>query len=299
MLLGAVALVAPPGASAAETGRTDPPGNNGTIKIEGADFQSLPPDNNPHQGCTFVVEFYNYDKGDYQAKVVFEDQNPTADAGLKVVSGDLTPFIGEDAAGGGRDLDARETYKLAFTGAPHPTQGYHVKLTIHAEGSIGADVKHKVFWVEGCKPATPPTKPPTQPTQPPSEPTKPPTQPPSEPTNPPTQPPSQPTQPPSQPAQPPTQPTEPTQPPSQPTTEPTEQPSAPAGSPTPTESESPTVGVPTAVDAGTGGSDGGGSVNQSDDGGRGGLGVILLAGGGLLVALASAVALRRRSLHSS
>jgi hypothetical protein len=26
-----------------------------------------------------------------------------------------------------------------------------VKLTIHAEGSQGADVKHKVFWVEGCE----------------------------------------------------------------------------------------------------------------------------------------------------
>jgi hypothetical protein len=30
-------------------------------------------------------------------------------------------------------------------------QGFHVKLTVHAEGSQGADTKHKVFWVEGCK----------------------------------------------------------------------------------------------------------------------------------------------------
>ncbi len=35
---------------------------------------------------------------------------------------------------------------------PHPIQGYHVKLTVNAEGSQGADVKHKVFWVEGCGP---------------------------------------------------------------------------------------------------------------------------------------------------
>ena len=33
-------------------------------------------------------------------------------------------------------------------------QGFHVKLTINAEGSQGADVKHKVFWVTGCGPGT-------------------------------------------------------------------------------------------------------------------------------------------------
>jgi hypothetical protein len=34
----------------------------------------------------------------------------------------------------------------------HPNQGFHVKLTINAEGSQGADVKHKVFWVTACIP---------------------------------------------------------------------------------------------------------------------------------------------------
>jgi hypothetical protein len=66
-------------------------------------------------------------------------------------------FIGEDDnSGGGSEagLDASETYTLDFTGIePHPVQGFHVKLTIHAEGSQGADVKHKVFWVTGCGPA--------------------------------------------------------------------------------------------------------------------------------------------------
>jgi hypothetical protein len=38
---------------------------------------------------------------------------------------------------------------------PHPQQGWHVRLTINADGSQGADVKHKVFWVSGCE--TPPT----------------------------------------------------------------------------------------------------------------------------------------------
>ena len=41
-----------------------------------------------------------------------------------------------------------------------------MKLTVHAEGSQGADTKHKVFWVTGCggtQPNTPPTTPPTEP----------------------------------------------------------------------------------------------------------------------------------------
>jgi len=67
-------------------------------------------------------------------------------------------FIGEDDnAGGGSEagLDASETYTLDFTGIePHPNQGFHVKLTINADGSQGADVKYKVFWVTGCPPVT-------------------------------------------------------------------------------------------------------------------------------------------------
>lgn len=87
--LAAPGGVAAPGAAAA-------PGNNGVIKIEGVDIDD-PPNNNPHQGCTFTVEFYNYDEDpDYIAEVEFDDQAPTANGGLQVVSGDLTPFIGGD-----------------------------------------------------------------------------------------------------------------------------------------------------------------------------------------------------------
>jgi hypothetical protein len=67
-----------------------------------------------------------------------------------------TVFIGEDDnSGGGSEagLDASEAYTLDLTGIePQANQGVHVKLTIHAEGSQGADVKHKVFWVTGCGP---------------------------------------------------------------------------------------------------------------------------------------------------
>lgn len=128
-----------------------PPGNNGTVKIDGVAFDDHP-NNEPHVGCTFQVDFYGYDLGDLSADVTFEAQPPTGNA---VLLTDADIFIGEDAAGGGTDLDATRTYDLSpylvgFT--PHPQQGFHIKLTVNAEGSIGADVKHKVFWVEGCDP---------------------------------------------------------------------------------------------------------------------------------------------------
>ncbi|HEY3141286.1 MAG TPA: hypothetical protein VGJ86_09155 [Acidimicrobiales bacterium] len=132
----------------------DPPGNNGTVKIDGVDFDDHP-DNEPHVGCIFQVDFYGYDEGDLQATVTFDPVAPTD--GDELTAADV--FIGEDAASGGTDLDASVTYDLTEPLSaiePHPQQGWHVKLTIHAEGSQGADVKHKVFWVSGCG-ETPPS----------------------------------------------------------------------------------------------------------------------------------------------
>ncbi len=136
----------------------DNPGNNGTVKVDGLDFDSAP-DNQPKVGCTFQVDFYGYGKDVGDAEVTFELQAPTnTDQTLTVKSGDLTPNIGEDEPGGGTDVDAQETYNLAFTGEPS-AQGYHVKLTINAPDSIGAAVKHKVFYVSGCEPVTEPVVP--------------------------------------------------------------------------------------------------------------------------------------------
>src|SRR5688572_17116226 len=50
---------------------TDPLGNNGTIKIDGLDWDDAP-NNEPHPGCTFEVDFYGFDEGDLYADVVFE-----------------------------------------------------------------------------------------------------------------------------------------------------------------------------------------------------------------------------------
>jgi hypothetical protein len=140
-------------ATIASTSLAIPPGNNGTIKVDGVPFDDHP-NNEPHPGCIFQIDFYGFDEGDLHASMTFRGIPPTGGGTLH--SGEV--FIGEDAAGGGRDLDASATIDLsqALSGIePHPKQGYHVKLTIHAEGSQGADVKHKVFWVTECAGAGP------------------------------------------------------------------------------------------------------------------------------------------------
>jgi hypothetical protein len=131
-----------PGASA------DPPGNNGTVKIDGVAFDDHP-DNEPHVGCVFQVDWYGFDAGDLFSDVTFEVHPPTGKPAV-ILTDEV--FIGEDDnSGGGSEagLDASETYDLTdvLQGfEPHPNQGWHVKLTVNNDGSQGADVKHKVFW---------------------------------------------------------------------------------------------------------------------------------------------------------
>lgn len=148
-------LVAILGSAGVAPAGPNPPGNNGTVKIDGLAFDDHP-DNEPHVGCTFQVDLYGYDEGDLFADVTFEAHPPT---GPPVVLLTDTFDIGEDDnSGGGSEagLDATRTYTLDLSGIdPHPIQGWHVKLTVNADGSQGADVKYKVFWVTGCD--TPPT----------------------------------------------------------------------------------------------------------------------------------------------
>jgi hypothetical protein len=128
-----------------------PPGNNGTIKIDGVQFDEGDPNNEPHVDCEFQVDFYGYDEGDLFADVAFRS-HPPADP-VEVLLTDTVDIGEDDNSGGGskEGLDASRTYTLDFTGIePNSDQGFHVKLTINADGSQGADVKHKVFWVTPC-----------------------------------------------------------------------------------------------------------------------------------------------------
>ena len=94
----------------------DPPGNNATIKLDTRVFDD-DPNNEPHVGCRFQVDFYGYDQGDYNATVTFSVHPPT---GKPTVILTDTVFIGEDAAGGGTDLDATRLY----TGFPALLKDY-------------------------------------------------------------------------------------------------------------------------------------------------------------------------------
>ena len=143
-MLGILAL------TAGSAWAVNPPGNNGTVKVDGLAFADTP-NNEPHVGCLFRIKFSGYDEGNLNATATFKLVAPTAGG---VVLEDST-FIGEDPAGGAKDLDASLVENLsgpiAASGvSPQPHQGFHIKLIVHAEGSIGADVKHKTFWVRGC-----------------------------------------------------------------------------------------------------------------------------------------------------
>jgi hypothetical protein len=133
----------------------NPAGDNGTIKLDKVVFDDVP-NNEPHVGCNFQVDFYGFDEGDLNAEVTFEAHPPTLRSGSDQVLLADTVFIGQDSnAGGGSEagLDASKEYTLDLTGiTPHPQQGVHVKLTIHADGAAGNDTKYKVFWVTGCAP---------------------------------------------------------------------------------------------------------------------------------------------------
>ncbi|MFB3738246.1 MAG: LPXTG cell wall anchor domain-containing protein [Candidatus Velamenicoccus archaeovorus] len=150
----AAAARSDPATAAPSRAGTHPPGNDGTVKVDGVPFDDRP-DNEPHVGCAFQIDFYGYDEGDLSATYDFQLWAPTGSGSLE--SGSVA--IGEDAASGGTDLDASVTVdlqdELAASGVPaHPRQGYHVRLTVHAEGSIGADTKHKMLWVECAVAAT-------------------------------------------------------------------------------------------------------------------------------------------------
>jgi hypothetical protein len=138
---------------------TAAPGTNGTVKVAPHGDIDAIPDNTPHVGCTFQLEWYGFDAG-VTSTVSFTEQAPTTGVGL-AVDGPGTVTLDDDPGNGaGNDgFDGSAVYTLSFTGAPHPQQGYHVDLTINTPESNGSDVKHKVFWVEGCAPAAPPTTP--------------------------------------------------------------------------------------------------------------------------------------------
>lgn len=155
-LVAATAIAGPLVASGAWTapalaGEQDQ--GNGIIQVDGRDFGNEP-GNEPKVGCIFQVDFYNYDEGDTFADVRFELIPPTDEPDNTMrVEGDTRVFIGDDPANsdpatdGYSDPDGSETYTLSFSG-PAAEQGYHVRLTVNAEGTNNADKRYKVYYVQ-------------------------------------------------------------------------------------------------------------------------------------------------------
>jgi len=154
--LGLTAFVGFGQASAAGHTKADPSntpaGNKGTVKIDDESFNGIP-DNDPHPGCTFFLQFFFFPRST-TATYTFAMWNPTTQnnkskgpsTGGSIA---LDPAAKPNAE---RLIDLRSFLQNSGI-APQPKQGWHLKLTIHAPGAQGADVKHKVFWVNCAAPA--------------------------------------------------------------------------------------------------------------------------------------------------
>jgi LPXTG-motif cell wall-anchored protein len=156
---------------------SDPPGNNGTVKINAQGVDEI--SNDPHVPCDFQVQFFGFDN-EQTATMTFTIQEPSGKDSAPLVP-PTTAVVSHDKAGGGPN-DPDEIFKFSGTSfgldrfTAQPQQGFHIKLTITSAGIPGNGVKHKVFWLQcNVTPPTTTTAPPTTTTAPPTTTTAPPT----------------------------------------------------------------------------------------------------------------------------
>lgn len=156
VLLVALAVAVPGGRAGAAPEAGDPPGNNGTVKIDQSDPPDMDRGNEPiGDNCQLSLKFYGFDQNQ-KADITFAAHPPSGQKVLLVDTGDDATgrLISDDPAGGGQDEDAVITYDLtsAVQGLEaHAQRGYHIKLSVDVKGAPGG-AKHKVFWIV-CNPA--------------------------------------------------------------------------------------------------------------------------------------------------
>jgi LPXTG-motif cell wall-anchored protein len=127
-----------------------PPGNNGTVKIQTTDVDSVDNSdsaNDPHVPCSFSVVFDGFDLNQ-TVKIVVNIQPPSGDNNDELLNETKTFDTAHTYDYTGADLKDLTTFTF------QPQQGYHLKLTIFIDGS---EYKHKVFWLQCDAPTTPPT----------------------------------------------------------------------------------------------------------------------------------------------
>ncbi|MGV9809125.1 LPXTG cell wall anchor domain-containing protein [Micromonospora chersina] len=159
----ATALLGLAAAPAWATGNPhNPKGDNGTVKIDGAEFTDKV-DNQPHVTCDFELEFFNFDQ-DQKANITLWAQAPSATPKDKVVWSKSDVLISDDPASGAEndhdEVITLSSKDLDLTGLNlHPQQGYHIKLDVDLTDGKAFDDKHKVFWLKPCEPTPSPTTP--------------------------------------------------------------------------------------------------------------------------------------------
>ncbi|MCU1589955.1 MAG: hypothetical protein JWP11_1211, partial [Frankiales bacterium] len=131
----------------------NPPGNNGTIKIDYAAPADSGHANRPHPGCAFQLRMFDFDTNQY-GSITFEGQAPTK---LGTLLTQPHMLLSNDAAGGGQDVDETYSYtaaQLGLIGKPQAKQGWHIKVSVNADNAPGG-AKHKVFWLTCAAAAAP------------------------------------------------------------------------------------------------------------------------------------------------
>jgi hypothetical protein len=127
------------------------PGNNGDVKVAGTSVDDIP-NNAPHQGCQFDLEFYNFDLGSPDATYAFTLTAPTKPNGDDVLSSGSVAVGGGPLDGFGQ-LDAVASVDLSdplgASGVDPVNQGFHVRLDVTGAGLHGNGAKSKTFWVAG------------------------------------------------------------------------------------------------------------------------------------------------------
>jgi hypothetical protein len=125
--------------------------NRGTVKIDGLELDQHP-NNEPHPGCLFEVDFYGFG-ANLNATSTFYAWPPTGS--MQQIHQVSTTLDNDDSTGGGSiagydggtGLIDLSPFLVGIV--PHPQQGFHVKLQVDVPRGTdsAAFSKFKVFWV--------------------------------------------------------------------------------------------------------------------------------------------------------
>lgn len=136
---------APGQAKKSSAAKGDPPGNNGTIKVDYPAPADSGHANRPHPGCAFQVRMFDFDDDQY-GSLTIREQAPTGSDTLL----SRRVLLSNDPAGGGQDVDQVYSFTAAELGllsVPRANQGWHLKVLVDAENAPGG-AKQKVFWLD-------------------------------------------------------------------------------------------------------------------------------------------------------